>query len=134
MPAIAYGGRAPQVPPDKLAESLVFVEFVGDRYPDSGITPKDPVKRAQARLFMRASPLSSTPVLLDLQRVPRRLLRRDPLPAVAPTLGDRLRRWRVFHCGHRYHALLSPRPGRAQKGHWRVPRWGGREGLGEIEL
>ena len=57
MPAIAYGG--PQVPPDqpspdstKIAESLVLVEFVGDLFPESGILPKDPVKRAQARFFI----------------------------------------------------------------------------------
>ncbi|KAI0703189.1 hypothetical protein C8Q76DRAFT_771546 [Earliella scabrosa] len=57
VPAIAYGG--PEVPPDqpspdsvKLAESLVLVEFIGDIFPESGIVPKDPVKRAQARFFV----------------------------------------------------------------------------------
>ncbi|EJF56550.1 hypothetical protein DICSQDRAFT_71278 [Dichomitus squalens LYAD-421 SS1] len=57
VPAIAYGG--PQVPPDqpspesvKLAESLVLAEFIGDLFPESGILPKDPVKRAQARFFI----------------------------------------------------------------------------------
>ncbi|KAI0777317.1 hypothetical protein BD413DRAFT_175854 [Trametes elegans] len=57
VPAIAYGG--PEVPPDqpspesvKLAESLVLVEFVADLFPESGILPADPVKRAQARFFI----------------------------------------------------------------------------------
>ena len=47
------------MPPDqpspdsvKLAESLVLVEFIGDIFPESGIVPKDPVKRAQARFFV----------------------------------------------------------------------------------
>ncbi|KAI0765392.1 hypothetical protein C8Q74DRAFT_1371201 [Fomes fomentarius] len=57
VPAIAYGG--PKVSPDqpstesiKIAESLVLVEFVGDLFPESGILPKDAVKRAQARFFV----------------------------------------------------------------------------------
>ncbi|TBU36786.1 glutathione S-transferase C-terminal-like protein [Dichomitus squalens] len=57
VPAITYGG--PPVPPDqpspesvKLAESLILVEFIGDLFPESGILPKDPVKRAQARFFI----------------------------------------------------------------------------------
>ena len=57
MPSLTYGG--PDVPPDqpspdsvKLAESLVVLEFIGDLFPDSGIIPKDPVKRAQARFFI----------------------------------------------------------------------------------
>ena len=57
MPVVAYGG--PDVDPEdpspesvKLNESLVLVEFFGDLYPDSGILPKDPVKRAKARLFI----------------------------------------------------------------------------------
>ncbi|RPD55575.1 glutathione S-transferase [Lentinus tigrinus ALCF2SS1-7] len=57
VPAIAYGG--PDVPPDqpspesvKIAESLVLVEFIADLFPSSGILPKDPVKRAQARFFI----------------------------------------------------------------------------------
>ncbi|KAI0711366.1 glutathione S-transferase C-terminal-like protein [Earliella scabrosa] len=57
VPSLTYGG--PDVPPDqpspdsvKLAESLVVLEFIGDLFPDSGIIPKDPVKRAQARFFI----------------------------------------------------------------------------------
>ena len=57
VPAIAFGG--PQVPADqpspdsiKLNESLVLVEFVADLFPESGILPKNPVKRAQARFFI----------------------------------------------------------------------------------
>ncbi|KAI0824929.1 glutathione S-transferase C-terminal-like protein [Trametes gibbosa] len=57
VPAIAYGG--PDVPADepspdsvKLAESLILVEFVADLYPQSGLLPTDPVKRAQARFFI----------------------------------------------------------------------------------
>lgn len=49
------------MPPDqpspesiKLNESLVLVEFIGDLFPESGILPKDPVKRAKARLFIDA--------------------------------------------------------------------------------
>ncbi|KAI0765393.1 hypothetical protein C8Q74DRAFT_1050999 [Fomes fomentarius] len=57
VPAIAYGG--PKVSPDqpspestKIAESLVLVELIGDLFPESGILPKDAVKRAQARFFV----------------------------------------------------------------------------------
>jgi glutathione S-transferase len=38
----------------KLNESLVLVEFVADLFPESGILPKDPVKRAKARIFVDA--------------------------------------------------------------------------------
>ncbi|KAI8971285.1 hypothetical protein BD414DRAFT_469792 [Trametes punicea] len=57
VPAMAYGG--PDVPPDqpspeseKLAESAVLVEFVADLFPESGLLPKDPVRRAKARFFV----------------------------------------------------------------------------------
>ncbi|KAJ7598411.1 glutathione S-transferase [Mycena floridula] len=57
VPAIAYGG--PSVSPDqpspeseKIAESLILVEFVADLYPDSHLLPKDPVQRAKARFFI----------------------------------------------------------------------------------
>ncbi|KAI0646660.1 thioredoxin-like protein [Trametes meyenii] len=57
VPAIAYGG--PDVAPDqpspdsiKIAESLVLVEFVADLFPQSGLLPADPIKRAQARFFI----------------------------------------------------------------------------------
>lgn len=56
---MTYGG--PKVPADqpspesiKLNESLVLVEFVADLFPESSILPKDPVKRAKARLFIDA--------------------------------------------------------------------------------
>ena len=59
MPAIAYGG--PKVAPDqpspeseKIAESLVLVEFIADLFPDSGLLPKDPVQRAKARFFIES--------------------------------------------------------------------------------
>ncbi|KAI0765398.1 hypothetical protein C8Q74DRAFT_1318762 [Fomes fomentarius] len=48
VPAIAYGG--PQS--TKIVESIVLVEFIDDLFPESGILPKDPVKRAQARFFV----------------------------------------------------------------------------------
>ncbi|TFY68666.1 hypothetical protein EVG20_g3469 [Dentipellis fragilis] len=57
VPAIAYGG--PKVSPEnpspesvKLAESLVLLEFAVDLYPNSGLSPKEPVDRARARLFI----------------------------------------------------------------------------------
>jgi len=57
VPAVAYGG--PTVSPDhpsedsqKIAESLVLIEFVADLYPDSPLLPKDPVLRAKARFFI----------------------------------------------------------------------------------
>ena len=37
---------------EKIAESLVLLEFVADLYPDSGLLPKDPVQRARARFFI----------------------------------------------------------------------------------
>jgi glutathione S-transferase len=59
VPAIAYGG--PQVSPDdpsdeseKIAESLVILEFVADLYPNSPLLPKDPVLRARVRFFIDA--------------------------------------------------------------------------------
>ncbi|KAI0747175.1 hypothetical protein C8Q80DRAFT_1179843 [Daedaleopsis nitida] len=72
VPAIAYGG--PAVPPDqpspestKIAESLVLVEFVGDLFPESGIIPKDPVKRAQARFFIEGISSKYTPAWYGFQ-------------------------------------------------------------------
>ncbi|KAJ7484166.1 glutathione S-transferase [Mycena latifolia] len=60
VPAIAYGG--PHVSPDqpspeseKIAESLILVEFIADLFPESGLLPKDPVQRAQARFFIDTS-------------------------------------------------------------------------------
>ncbi|KAJ7107348.1 hypothetical protein C8R44DRAFT_885371 [Mycena epipterygia] len=57
VPAFAYGG--PQVSPDlpspdsdKIAESLILVEFVADLYPEATLLPKDPVLRAKARFFI----------------------------------------------------------------------------------
>ncbi len=56
------------MPPDqpspestKIAESLVLVEFIGDLFPESGILPKDPVKRAQARFFVEGVSSKLTP-------------------------------------------------------------------------
>lgn len=37
---------------EKIAESLVLIEFVADLYPDSPLLPKDPVLRAKARFFI----------------------------------------------------------------------------------
>ncbi|KAJ7598390.1 hypothetical protein C8J56DRAFT_1091774 [Mycena floridula] len=37
---------------EKIAESLVLVEFVADLYPDSHLSPKVPVEQAKARLFI----------------------------------------------------------------------------------
>ncbi|KAJ8514433.1 hypothetical protein ONZ45_g8028 [Pleurotus djamor] len=59
VPAVAYGGTpapADQPSPDseKIAESLVLLEFVADLYPNSGLLPKDPVIRAKARFFIDA--------------------------------------------------------------------------------
>ncbi len=55
VPAIAFGG--PKVSPDqpssesqKIAESLVLVEFVADL--SNSLLPKDPLLRAKARLFI----------------------------------------------------------------------------------
>lgn len=55
VPAIAYGG--PKVSPDKpspesqkLAESLVLIEFIADL--SNSLRPKDPVLRAKARFFV----------------------------------------------------------------------------------
>ena len=31
---------------EKIAESLVMLEFVADLYPETGLLPKDPVQRA----------------------------------------------------------------------------------------
>ncbi|KAJ7598388.1 thioredoxin-like protein [Mycena floridula] len=66
VPAVAYGG--PSVSPDqpspdseKIAESLVLVEFVADLYPDSKLLPKDPVERAKARFFIDAFSTKFTP-------------------------------------------------------------------------
>lgn len=39
---------------EKIAESLVMLEFVADLYPDSGLLPKDPVQRARVRFFIDA--------------------------------------------------------------------------------
>lgn len=59
VPAVAYGG--PKTTPDnpspesqKIAESLVLLEFVADLYPNSGLLPKDPVLRAKVRFFIDA--------------------------------------------------------------------------------
>ena len=57
IPAITYGG--PPSPPEdpspeaiKLNESLVITEFLADIFPAAGLIPADPVKRAQARIFI----------------------------------------------------------------------------------
>ena len=39
---------------EKIAESLVLLEFVADLYPDSGLLPKGPVQRARVRFFIDA--------------------------------------------------------------------------------
>ncbi|KAL0957908.1 hypothetical protein HGRIS_000089 [Hohenbuehelia grisea] len=59
VPAVAYGG--PKVAPDqpspdseKIAESLVLLEFIADLYPNSTLLPKDPVDRAKVRFFIDA--------------------------------------------------------------------------------
>ncbi|KAI0706281.1 hypothetical protein C8T65DRAFT_577350 [Cerioporus squamosus] len=57
VPALSYGRQ--DAPPEKpspdsvlLYESLVLLEFIADLFPDARLLPKDPVKRAKARLFM----------------------------------------------------------------------------------
>ncbi|CAK5266740.1 unnamed protein product [Mycena citricolor] len=69
VPAIAYGGAqsAPEDPSpdsDKIAESLVLLEFVADLFPESGILPKDPVQRAKARFFIDAVSTKLLPVYI----------------------------------------------------------------------
>jgi len=46
----------PSPEPEKIAESLVMLEFVADLYPGSGLLPKDPVQRARVpvRFFIDA--------------------------------------------------------------------------------
>ncbi|EIW74074.1 hypothetical protein CONPUDRAFT_94078 [Coniophora puteana RWD-64-598 SS2] len=59
VPVIAYGG--PAVPPEqpstestKISESAVILEFIAELFPSAaGLLPKDPVKRATARLFVK---------------------------------------------------------------------------------
>ncbi|CCL98044.1 uncharacterized protein FIBRA_00038 [Fibroporia radiculosa] len=60
VPAIAYGG--PPSPPEdpspeseKIAESLVLIEFVNDLFPQAHLLPADPVLRAKARFFIEFS-------------------------------------------------------------------------------
>ncbi|KAH9958228.1 glutathione S-transferase [Russula dissimulans] len=57
VPALVYGSpksdpEHPSPESDKLAESLILLEFVADLYPDSGLLPKNPVQRARVRLFI----------------------------------------------------------------------------------
>ncbi|EIW74072.1 glutathione S-transferase C-terminal-like protein [Coniophora puteana RWD-64-598 SS2] len=67
VPVIAYGG--PVAPPEqpsaesaKISESAVILEFIAELFPSAaGLLPKDPVKRAAARLFVK---------LLDTKLVP----------------------------------------------------------------
>ncbi|CAK5282102.1 unnamed protein product [Mycena citricolor] len=68
-PFTAYGGAqsAPEDPSpdsDKIAESLVLLEFVADLFPESGILPKDPVQRAKARFFIDAVSTKLLPVYI----------------------------------------------------------------------
>ena len=46
---------------EKIAESLVLLEFVADLYPDSGLLPKDPVQRARVRFFIDAASNKANP-------------------------------------------------------------------------
>ncbi len=39
----------------KIVESIVLVEFIGDLFPESGILPKDPVKRTSWRVSRASS-------------------------------------------------------------------------------
>ena len=59
IPALVYGSpnsdpENPSPKSEKIAESLVLLEFVADLYPDSGLLPKDPVQRARVRFFIDA--------------------------------------------------------------------------------
>jgi glutathione S-transferase len=59
VPALVYGSpksdpENPSAESAKIAESLVILEFVADLYPDSGLLPKDPVKRARVRFFIES--------------------------------------------------------------------------------
>lgn len=59
VPAITYGGaehppEAPSPDSEKLAESLVLVNFFNDLAPTHPLLPTDPVLRAKARYFVEA--------------------------------------------------------------------------------
>ncbi len=45
----------------------MLVEFIGDLFPESGIVPKDPVKRAQARFFIEGVSSKVLPAHFALQ-------------------------------------------------------------------
>ncbi|TRM59558.1 thioredoxin-like protein [Schizophyllum amplum] len=66
VPAITYGG--PDHPPEKpspeaekIAESLVLVDFFNDLAPNHPLLPTDPVRRAKARYFVEAIGSRFTP-------------------------------------------------------------------------
>ncbi|KIJ63197.1 hypothetical protein HYDPIDRAFT_168748 [Hydnomerulius pinastri MD-312] len=66
VPALAYGGPdiAPETPSpesEKLAESLILVEFVADLFPQASLLPEDPVLRAKARFFVETISSKLTP-------------------------------------------------------------------------
>ncbi|TRM59564.1 thioredoxin-like protein [Schizophyllum amplum] len=59
VPAITYGGadhppEAPSPDSEKIAESLVLVDFFNDLAPNHPLLPTDPVLRAKARYFVEA--------------------------------------------------------------------------------
>ncbi|KAI5823761.1 thioredoxin-like protein [Schizophyllum commune Tattone D] len=59
VPAITYGGpehpvEQPSPESEKIAESLVLVDFFNDLHPDHPLLPTDPVLRAKARYFVEA--------------------------------------------------------------------------------
>ncbi|KAI9255543.1 thioredoxin-like protein [Sporodiniella umbellata] len=45
VPALTIGD-------EKLAESLIIIEYINDRFPDKNLLPKDPLKRARIRYFI----------------------------------------------------------------------------------
>ena len=75
---MTFGG--PKVSPDqpspdsqKIAESLVLLEFVTDLYPNSTLLPKDPVLRAKARFFIDAVSTKFLPAYIAV------ILRGEPI-------------------------------------------------------
>ena len=84
VPALVYGSpksdpESPSVESAKITESLVILEFVADLYPNSGLLPRDPVKRACVRFFVDALstkvlPPASKFFISDEEEAPRELI------------------------------------------------------------
>ncbi|KAG6816134.1 hypothetical protein H0H87_008446 [Tephrocybe sp. NHM501043] len=94
VPAIAYGGPAvapdePSPDSEKLAESLVLLEFIADL--SGNLLPADPVKRAKARFFIDAVSNTIQPLLQALivrgEPVDKLLEAIEKLQKLLPTEG-----------------------------------------------